>query len=136
MSSAFDIGRSGMDLSNTWLSVIANNIANANTINPAGQAPFREKFLVAQAVPGASGPAGGGGDGVVAAALVADNSIAAVIQDPGNPLADAQGNVTRPVVDLGAQMTDMMMAQRSFQANESTIENARDMYTAALRIGK
>ena len=130
----FDVGRSGLTLSKTWLDVIANNIANVNTVHPAGQAPFRASYLVAQEIvaPGL-GPSG---QGVRPVALVEDPSTPAMVPSPGNPLADANGNVTRPVVDLAVEMTNMIMASRSFQANERTIETARDMYQAALQIGK
>ena len=40
------------------------------------------------------------------------------------------------VVDLAVELTNMIMSQRSFEANERTIETARDMYQAALQIGK
>ena len=69
-------------------------------------------------------------------ALVEDQSTPAMVPSPGNPLADANGNLTRPVVDLSIEMTNMIMASRSFQVNERTIETARDMYQAALQIGK
>jgi flagellar basal-body rod protein FlgC len=59
-----------------------------------------------------------------------------MVSSPGNPLADANGNVTEPVVELSIEMTNMIMASRSFQVNERTIETARDMYQAALQIGK
>ena len=130
----FDVGRSGLTLSKTWLDVIANNIANVNTVHPAGQAPFRASYLVAQEIVG-PGP-GASGQGVRPVALVEDPSTPAMVYSPGDPLADANGNVTRPVVDLAVEMTNMIMAQRSFQANERTIETARDMYQAALQIGK
>ena len=130
----FDVGRSGLTLSKTWLDVIANNIANVNTVHPAGQAPFRASYLVAQEIvaPGL-GPSG---QGVRPVGLVEDPSTPAMVPSPGNPLADANGNVTEPVVDLAVEMTNMIMASRSFQVNERTIENARDMYQAALQIGK
>ena len=130
----FDVGRSGLTLSKTWLDVIANNIANVNTVHPAGQAPFRASYLVAQEIVG-PGP-GASGQGVRPVALVEDPSTPAMVYSPGDPLADAKGNVTRPVVDLAIEMTNMIMASRSFQANERTIETARDMYQAALQIGK
>ena len=130
----FDVGRSGLTLSKTWLDVIANNIANVNTVHPAGQAPFRASYVVAQEIVGAgTGPSG---QGVRPVALVEDPSTPAMVPAPGDPLADANGNVTRPVVDLAVELTNMIMAQRSFQANERTIETARDMYQAALQIGK
>ncbi len=130
----FDVGRSGLTLSKTWLDVIANNIANVNTVHPAGQQPFRASYLVAQEIVGPGlGPSG---QGVRPVALVEDASTPAMVPSPGNPLADANGNVTRPVVDLSIEMTNMIMASRSFQVNERTIETARDMYQAALQIGK
>jgi flagellar basal-body rod protein FlgC len=130
----FDVGRSGLTLSKTWLDAIANNIANVNTVHPAGQQPFRASYVVAQEI----GPAGPGrsGQGVRAVGLVDDASTPAQVSSPGNPLADANGNLTQPVVDLGIEMTNMIMASRSFQANGRSIETARDMYTAALRIGR
>ena len=130
----FDVGRSGLTLSKTWLDAIANNIANVNTVHPAGQQPFRASYVVAQEI----GPAGPGrsGQGVRAVGLVNDASTPAQVSAPGNPLADANGNLTQPVVDLAIEMTNMIMANRSFQANGRTIETARDMYTAALRIGR
>ena len=51
-------------------------------------------------------------------------------------LDPADGAVTEPVVDLSVEFSNMIMAQRSFEANERTIETARDMYQAALQIGK
>ena len=130
----FDVGRSGLTLSKTWLDVIANNIANVNTVHPAGQAPFRASYVVAQEILG-PGP-GPTGQGVRPVALVEDPSTPAMVPAPGDPLADANGNVTRPVVDLAVELTNMIMSQRSFEANERTIETARDMYQAALQIGK
>ena len=130
----FDVAGSGLGLSQTWLNVISNNIANVNTVHPAGQQPFRAAFVVAQEVGG--GPGQGGGQGVAAVRTVVDGSQPAVVQDPGNPLADANGYVTQPVVDLTTQMTDMMMANRSFQANAQSVQTAREMYQAALQLGK
>lgn len=130
----FDVGKSGMDLSQTWLNATANNIANVNTINPAGQQPFRASYVVAQSL----GPTlpGGIGQGVEVSGLVQDTGQPAMVSDPGNPMADANGNVTRPVVDLGVEMTNMMMASRSFEVNEQTIQTAQTVYQAALQIGR
>ena len=132
----FDVARSGLSLSKTWLDVISNNIANANTVHPAGQQPFRAAYLIARETGSTGGVGQGAGSGVAAVGTVVDNSQPAVVSDPGNPMADAKGNVTQPVVDMESQMTDMIMANRSFQANERSVETARDMYTAALRIGR
>ena len=55
---------------------------------------------------------------------------------PDNPLADANGNVRAPDIDLASQMTQLVMAQRGFQASVQVTKNAQDTYTAALQIGR
>jgi flagellar basal-body rod protein FlgC len=43
--------------------------------------------------------------------------------------------VTMPHVDMGAQMVDLMIAQRSYQANIRTVQSAKEAYESALRLG-
>jgi len=59
-----------------------------------------------------------------------------LVHEPDNPLADADGYVRYPDIDLGDQMTQLIMAQRSYQANLASIERATDAYQAALQLGK
>lgn len=48
----------GADLSQTWMDVIAHNLANANTIRPPGESPFRASLVHAQEINSAQGGAG------------------------------------------------------------------------------
>ncbi len=127
MFGAMSAASSGVTLGRTWMDVIADNVANADTVRPAGEEPFRASLVVAQAQPGTAGVAV---SGMVQAAGPAD-----VVYDPENPLADGQGYVTRPKVDLTEEMTNMLMASRLYQANLSVMQQARDSYAQALRIG-
>ena len=54
--------------------------------------------------------------------------------DPTNPVANAQGDVEYPVVDLGTEMTDLVQAQTSYQANAEVMSHATDAYQAILDI--
>ena len=56
--------------------------------------------------------------------------------DPVNLLADADCYVRRPDIDLVDQMTQLLMAQRGYQANLATIERATNAYQSALQLGK
>jgi len=56
--------------------------------------------------------------------------------DPDHPSADAQGYVTMPLVDLAGQMTDLILATRSYQMNVQVLQDAREAYQTALRIGQ
>jgi flagellar basal-body rod protein FlgC len=59
-----------------------------------------------------------------------------VVYEPDNALADADGYVRYPDIDMGDQMTQLIQAQRSYQANLSSIDRATDAYRAALQLGK
>jgi flagellar basal-body rod protein FlgC len=56
--------------------------------------------------------------------------------EPDNPMADTEGYVRRPDIDLGGQMAQLMMAQRSYQANLSVVDRARESYNAAIQLGR
>jgi flagellar basal-body rod protein FlgC len=130
---SLDVSGTGLAASQRWLESIANNIANANTVRPASEEPFRASRPVFKQVEARDG---GAGDGVAVAAIEANADEAARVFDPSNPLASADGYVTRPAVDLTTEMSDMMIASRAYQANLRAVESARDRYQAALRIGR
>ena len=117
---------SGMRVFRTWLDAISDNVANLNTVKPTSEAAFQERFVVAQSQQG--------GGSQVAGVLFGDPE-GRVIYQPDHPLADAEGMVRYPDVDLGDQMTQLLVAQRGYQANLAVVERARDAYQAALTIG-
>jgi flagellar basal-body rod protein FlgC len=125
---ALDIAATGAKMGMVWLDVLANNIANVNTTHPADQEPFRASLVVAQARED--------GQGVDVVATVPTTGEPPTILDPTNPHADALGYVKRPVVDLAGQMTDLIIANRSYQANLTMIRTSREAYETALRIGR
>jgi flagellar basal-body rod protein FlgC len=59
----------------------------------------------------------------------------ALTYDPTNPHANEAGYVKRPHVDMSEEMTNMLIAQRTYQANLSVMDRVRDAYKAALSIG-
>jgi flagellar basal-body rod protein FlgC len=56
------------------------------------------------------------------------------VYEPGNPLANARGVVTYAGVDAAAEMTTIMAAMRSYEANVAAM-NARGMALKTLDIG-
>jgi flagellar basal-body rod protein FlgC len=130
---SFDISGTGLNASQRWLESIADNIANANTVRPATEEPFRASRPIFKEVQGGNGAAG---DGVEVSTIERNSDDPEKVFDPSNPLAGADGYVTRPVVDLTSEMADMMIAGRAYQANLRAVEAARDRYQAALRIGR
>jgi flagellar basal-body rod protein FlgC len=129
---ALDIARSGADVSQLWLEAIAHNIANVNTIRSADEDPFRAKLIHAEEALNENGV----GEGTRAVEIVESDGDPMLVYDPENPLADEDGYVVRPVVDLSKEMADMIAAQRSYQMNLQVIRTNEETYQAALRIGR
>ena len=129
---ALHVSQSALTTYRTWLDAISDNIANMNTARPMDQAAFQARTVQQAAVPGNDGT--GGGVRVTRVAL--GNPEGNIVHDPSNPLADANGNVRMPDIDLGEQMTNLIVAQRSYQANLSVIQRARDIYQQAMGIGR
>lgn len=128
---AIDISRSGVGFSSYWMETVAHNIANSETVRPADQEPFRSRLVVAQEL-----RAGDKGQGVGVAAVVEKEASAIRVHDPSSPMADAEGNVTQPDVDMAAQMTDLMIANRSYQANLRALQTGKEAYETAMRLGQ
>lgn len=127
---AFDllnIAGSSLGMHQTWLDTLANNIANVNTIKPTNQPAFQAQMVVAGAAPGG---------GVRVAGLVGSDPAGRMEYAPDHPLADAQGYVRAPDVDMASQMSQLVMAQRGFQASVQVTKNAQETYAAALQIGR
>ncbi|MGY4261137.1 flagellar basal-body rod protein FlgC [Bradyrhizobium sp. USDA 4516] len=130
---SMSIASSGLRAQAGRMRVISENIANADsTAQTAGGDPYRRK------VPTFSSTL----DRTLDAQVVAlgrirpDQSSFRVKHEPGNPAADASGNVKYPNVNAMVEMTDMRDAQRSYEANLNIISATRRMIQRTLDILK
>ncbi len=130
----FNTAASGLYANRVWMDAISDNIANVNTIRPYDQPAFQTRWIQVQSVHADNNdPVGvGGGVQVVAAQFGSPEGI--THYDPTNPLANNQGLVRAPDVDLGDQMTQLIQAERSYQLNLTVIDRARDSYQQAINI--
>jgi flagellar basal-body rod protein FlgC len=126
------ISGSGLLVHRKWLDAVSDNMSNVNTVNPYEDEPFRERLIVAQAVRYGSGE---GGVRVARAEFGGDPE-GRVVYQPDHPLANEEGYVRYPDIDMGDQMVALMMAQRGYQANLAVVERATSAYQAALQLGK
>ena len=127
---AFDmlrIANTSLGFHQTWLDALANNIANVNTAMPMSQNAFQAQMVIARARPDG---------GVDVAGIAESDAQGRVVNDPESPLADAAGNVRMPDIDMASQMSQLVMAQRGFQASVQVTKDAQDTYRSALEIGQ
>ena len=130
---AIDIGATGAGLGRVWMDTVANNLANIDTIHPADEEPFRAELVFAQERRNIRARMG---EGVRVVSLIQQQGDPVKVLDPDHPFADEEGMVTRPVVDLTGQMTDMIVASRTYQVNLEVIRSGREAYQKALEIGR
>ncbi len=128
---AIGIAGTGVTVNRKWMDAVSDNIANINTARASDQEAFRAKYVVAQSV-----DYGSGQGGVRVGGIQQGSAEGRLVQDPDHPLADEQGYVRLPDIDLGQQMTQLIMAQRAYQANLAVVERARDAYSQAVQIGR
>ncbi len=133
MWEAIDIAGSGASVDQTWIDTIGGNVANMNDAVTPGQPVYQAQYVdaAAQAEPGDPQSSG---DGVRVQAIVAGPAQGQVEYDPTDPVANAQGDVELPVVDLGTEMTDLVQSQTSYQANSAVMSHATSAYQSILDI--
>jgi flagellar basal-body rod protein FlgC len=130
---SMSIATSGLRAQAGRMRVISENIANADsTSSTAGGDPYRRK------IPSFTSELNRTLDAKVVALgkIRPDGSAFRVKHDPGNPAADAAGNVKYPNVNSLVEMTDMRDAQRSYEANLNIIHATRTMIQRTLDILK
>ena len=138
--SIFDIAGSGMSAQSVRLNATASNLANADSVAATPEAAYRAKHPVFQAIEpataGTPSPAGNPGAAVRVAGVIESVDAPERRYQPGHPLADAEGYVRYPDIDMSSQMTQLIMAQRGYQANAAVVDRAKETYMAALQIGR
>jgi flagellar basal-body rod protein FlgC len=122
------VAGSGVTVYRKWLDAVSDNIANVDNVSRTSDKAFQARYVIAQEAQDGNGAQVGG--------IAYGNAEGQLAYEPDSPLADTEGYVRRPDIDLGSQMAQMIMAQRAYQANLSVVDRARDSYQAAIQLGK
>jgi len=130
----FDIAGSGMSAQSVRLNTVASNIANADSVSGDPATVYRARHPVFRALLGAAGDPSTASVGV--AGISQSTAKPEPRYDPGNPMADPQGYVYAPAVNVVEEMTDMISASRSYQNNVEVMNTTRDMLLATLKLGQ
>ena len=125
---AIGIAGTGLTLHRKWLDAVSDNLANINTAKSTNGSAFQARYVLAQE--------GQANSGAYVAGVELGSAEGRVVHEPDHPLADADGNVRYPDIDMGAQMGQLIMAQRGYQANAAVVDRAKETYQAALQIGR
>lgn len=125
---AIGIAGTGMTAHRKWLDAVSDNLANINNASSTDGTAFQARYVLAQA--------GQGNSGVYVAGAAFGDAEGRMVHQPDHPLADDDGYVRYPDIDMAEQMGSLIMAQRGYQANAAVVDRAKETYQAALQIGK
>jgi flagellar basal-body rod protein FlgC len=125
---AIGIAGSALTVHRKWLDAVSDNLANMNTVSATSGDAFQARYLIAQE--------GQGNSGVYVAGTSPGDPEGHLVYEPEHPLADENGYVRYPDIDMAAQMGQLILAQRGYQANAAVVDRAKDIYQAALQIGR
>lgn len=128
---ALHISASGMKTQGSRLRVIAENMANADSLGKTpGADPYRRQVLTFKnALDRTLGV-----ETVRVDRIVRDPAEFELEYDPAHPAADEKGYVKLPNVNTLIELADMREAQRSYEANLKVIEASRTMLTRTIDI--
>ncbi|HEY8464411.1 MAG TPA: flagellar basal body rod protein FlgC [Bacillota bacterium] len=136
----FDISATALTAERLRMDLIANNIANVNTTRTKDGGPFQRQVPVfaemLQQTVSVEGRMISQPGGVKVVAIRPDRRPPRLVYDPGHPDADARGYVAYPDINIVTEMVDLIGASRSYEANISAFNAAKDMYRAALEMGQ
>lgn len=145
------IGASALSAQRLRLDLISNNIANSETTHTTAGGPYQRQdviftpqesngflpqFLAARKAQDSLAGVSSGMEGVKVASILTDTTPGSRVYDPNHPDADEKGFVTYPNVNMVVEMTNMMSATRSYEANLSVLDAAKRMALRSLEIGK
>jgi flagellar basal-body rod protein FlgC len=137
----FDIAGSALDAQSVRMNATASNMANANSAASSSGSTYRARQplfapLLGDAFDQAFGVAGEASIGVKVDGVVESQAPLRREYQPQHPLADEQGYVFLPNVNVIEEMANMISASRSYQTNVEVMEASKRMLQQTLALGQ
>lgn len=146
LTNVFNIAGTGMNAQSIRLNTTASNIANAETVGSSEGDTYKarkpwfsvlekqwddvdrlnRKLDVRSQI----------GDGVKINGIVESDAPLKKRFEPNHPMADEEGYVLYPNVNVVEEMTDMMSSSRSYQMNVEVLKTAKQMLQRTLTLGQ
>jgi len=129
--STLNIAATGLSAQRIRINVISSNLANANTTKTESGEPYKRKDIIFKEL--LEGEYRGG---VRVEKVVEDKKPFILKYEPGHPDANEEGYVQYPNVNPIEEMVNMIEASRSYEANVTVLNTAKQLAMRALEIGR
>lgn len=132
----FNITGSGMSAQSMRLNTTASNIANADSVSSSVDETYRARHPVFAAAMQEAAAGQDSSVGVQVLGIVESDKPLNVEYSPAHPMADKDGFIYKPNVNVIEEMTNMISASRSYQTNVQLAESAKNMLNKTLTLGQ
>ncbi|MBP0048557.1 flagellar basal body rod protein FlgC [Marinobacterium sp. AK62] len=142
LSNVFDIAGSAMTAQTVRLNTTASNMANAESVSSSEAETYRARkpVFALKAIEPEQMPEDYQslvpGQGVQVDDIVESEAPLRMAYEPNHPMADDNGYVYYPNVNVVEEMADMISASRSFQINADIMNTAKQMLQRTLTLGQ
>jgi len=129
-----DISATGMHVQTIRLNTVASNLANADSISSNANETYRAKKPVFQTIlDDATGEPMGG---VRIKEIVESKAPLKMEYNPNHPMANEDGYIFRPNVNVVEEMADMLSASRTYQTNVEVMNTSKQLLLRTIQLGK
>jgi len=132
----FDVAGSGMSAQSVRLNVTASNLANANNISSSAHETYRGRHPIFAAELQKAAINQEESVPVQVLGIVEDQDPLQLEYNPNHPMADEDGYIYKPNVNVMEEMANMISASRSYQTNVQVADAAKQMLTKTLQLGQ
>ncbi|MGL1958488.1 MAG: flagellar basal body rod protein FlgC [Colwellia sp.] len=132
----FNITGSGMSAQSMRLNTTASNIANADSVSSSVDETYRARHPVFAAEMQKAAAGQDEAVGVKVLGIVESEKPLNIEYSPDHPMADKDGYIYKPNVNVIEEMTNMISASRSYQTNVQLAESAKNMLNKTLALGQ
>ena len=130
------IAATGMHAENVRLNTTASNVANANSISSSYDQTYKARHPVFAAAMQQANQDQQKGTGVDVLGVVESQKPLQIEYSPGHPMADENGYIYRPNVNVVEEMANMMSASKSYQTNVQVADTTKRIFNRVLMLGQ
>ncbi|MGK0267846.1 MAG: flagellar basal-body rod protein FlgC [Paraglaciecola sp.] len=131
-----DIASTGMSAQSVRLNTTASNVANANSVSSSYDQTYKARHPVFAAELDQASGQQNPGSRVKVLGVVESAKPLQIEYSPGHPMADDNGYIYKPNVNIVEEMANMMSASKAYETNVQVADTTKRIFRRVLRLGQ
>lgn len=134
MFNIFDVAGSAMSAQSVRLNTTASNLSNADSVSSSTNQTYRARHPVFSTL--LNDRMDEASVGVQVLGVVESQAPLKMEYEPNHPLANRDGYIFRPNVNVVEEMANMISASRSYQTNVEILNTSKQLMMKTLTLGQ